>query len=165
METAKSFLALADSGLFVNRVSPEPKYRALQNNTKVPKRLREKFQNTLDSWYYFFTGNGLSIAMSKVALEEAVKSCNDTTNFTEYKIKARIKENGVSDVKEFFAIVKNNDYDNIIIQDHKITVDECPDSIQNLMESIEDFVKWYSKDTEYYMQLLAVFAECDPYLE
>lgn len=165
-ETAKEYISLADSGLWVNRIKPDPKYKALQNNTKVPKHLREKFQSTLDAWYYFFTGNAMKIGLSLETLKNAVAQTeNDNTSFVEYNIKARIKENGVQSVKEYYAIVNNNDYENILIQDHKITTDECPESVQTLMNSIGDWVDWYAKDTEYYLKLMSILRECDLYLD
>lgn len=162
---SKDLLSLVDSGMFLNRLSSiDLKYKALQNNTKVPKNLRTQFQDEFNSWYNFFTGNSFQIALSLATLQEAIKT-TDTTMLIEYKIKARIKENGVSSVKEYYAIVKNGDYENISIQDHKLTVDELPEATRNIMKAYGDFMDWYAKDTEHCTKLMAILLSCDPYLD
>lgn len=166
-ETAKECMALCDTGMFIGKlhIDSSSKYFNLHNNKKVPKHLREKYLETIREWYYFCSNTSIKLAECYTNLEKAINDNKDTLCLIEYKIKARIKENGTTNVKEYYAIIKNDDYENIIIQDHNLTVGECPESVQNIMEAIDDFMKFYSVDNEYYMKTLSLLSQCDPYLE
>lgn len=142
------------------------KYDNVLRKTKVPYRLREQLNDAMEEMRANpYQGTYLILVQEK--LKEVMNEVNssDSIYIVQYKIKARIKENNITEVREYYAIVENNDYDNIKIQDHELKTNECPEIITKLISAMDTFTEIYKDEKKTYNRVLSLLAECGLYLD
>lgn len=145
-------------------ISNDKRFYNLANNKNVPESVKIKTKKSLDNYRDFMNNHGLEYILLSNSLKE-VENITDSTVINEYIIKARIKENGVITVRDFYAIVENGDFEKIKIQDHKLTLEEAPETMAQVSKLLDDFCKLHDMHEEYLNEFEKMHAICGTYIK
>lgn len=157
-------MSLKESGEFLDERSNDKRFYNLANNKKVPESVKNKMKKSFDNYMTFMQEYGLQYILLATSLKD-VENITDSTVINEYLIKARIKENGVTNVRDYYAIIQNGDFGNIKIQDHKLTNDEVPEAMKTISDLLDNYFKFHNMHKEYFDALVENTAICATYLE
>ena len=152
IKLAREYSDIMESSLeknlrFMGNMVEDPRYAAIADNQDIPELTRRDLMDALDDCIEFQHKYGLEYINTRCALR--LFSAGLETVINEYRIRARVNENGVGEVREYFAIVKNGNLYDIKIQDHPLTNEEMPEPMGEINELVA-----------YGVELLALEEEC-----
>ncbi len=149
---------------YIQMISNDKRYYNLANNKSVPESVKEKVKESLDNYRDFMNEHGLEYFLLINSLKKA-ESITDSTVLNQYVIKARVKENGITTVRDYYAIIENEDIENIKIQDHQLRLGEAPETMAYLSKLTNDFCKLHDEYEEYFNEFVKMNSICGTYLK
>ncbi len=140
-----------------------PTYYGMKNDYRVPYSLREEYCENLLTYIKGMMDQGIKYYSNRMSLDRAIET-NDSTTIVQYEIKASVKDNGIIDVKNYYAVVYNYNFEEIKIQDHKLKSDECPEELKTILDLLEEVLGFIEAEEYFHSKVVTSLEKCERYM-